>query len=167
MVSASTRRLPSTTMELAVRTACAWAGAPSAADKARIPPRSKPATTSPRFTRTHLSMRKAPLTPRSRPQWRVSAPRFSLRAIEFCLPVLPFHSPTSFNRGVQSQRRSAVPHFRDLGCRQMNDVVESCKYHQHDNDRETDAETDFLGAFRKRTAAYGLDRIEQKVTAIE
>src|SRR6516162_1890549 len=166
MVSASTRRLPSTTMELAVRTACAWAGAPSAADKAKIP-RSKPATTSPRFTRTHLSMRKAPLTPRSRPQWRVSAPRFSLRAIEFCLPVLPFSLPHFIQPRRPSQRRSAVPHFRDLGCRQMNDVVESCKYHQHDNDRETDAETDFLGAFRKRSAAYGLDRIEQKVTAIE
>ena len=49
----------------------------------------------------------------------------------------------------------------------MNDVIESCKYHQHDDDREPDAKTDLLSAFRKRLAAYSLDRIEQKVTAIQ
>src|SRR5262252_3432107 len=163
MVSASTRRLPSTTIELAVRTACARAGAPSAADKARIPPRSKPATTSPRFTRTHMSMRKAPLTPRGRPQWRVSAPRFSLRAIEFRLLVSPFLLPPR----RPSPPPSCCAQFRGLGSRQMNDVIESCKYHQHDDDREPDAKTDLLGTFRKRPAAYGLDCVEQKVTAIQ
>jgi hypothetical protein len=49
----------------------------------------------------------------------------------------------------------------------MNDVIESCKYHQHHDDRETDPKPDFLGPLRKRTAARGLDRIEQKVTAIQ
>ena len=49
----------------------------------------------------------------------------------------------------------------------MNDVIESCKYHQHDDDRETDAKSDLLRALGKRTAAKCLDRIEQKVTAIE
>jgi hypothetical protein len=28
----------------------------------------------------------------------------------------------------------------------MNDVIESCKYHQHQDDREPDAEAHFLGA---------------------
>ena len=49
----------------------------------------------------------------------------------------------------------------------MNDVIKSCKYHQHDDDREPDTETDFLGTFGKRLAADSLDPIEQKVTAIE
>ena len=49
----------------------------------------------------------------------------------------------------------------------MNDVIESCKYHQHQDDRETDAEAHFLGLFRERPSADALDDIEQKVTAIE
>ena len=48
------------------------AGAAYAAAGPRIQtiltPRSKPATTSPRLTRTHMSMRKAPYSPRGRPQ---------------------------------------------------------------------------------------------------
>ena len=31
----------------------------------------------------------------------------------------------------------------------MNDVIESCKYHQHDDDREPNAQPDLLGAFRR------------------
>ena len=49
----------------------------------------------------------------------------------------------------------------------MNDVIESCKYHQHDDDREPDTKTDLLGTFRKRSAPNSLDPIEQKVTAIQ
>src|SRR5580704_1175237 len=49
----------------------------------------------------------------------------------------------------------------------MNDVIESCKYHQHYDDRETDTKTDLLGPFGQRAAAHRFDRIEQKVTAIE
>src|SRR5262249_41268350 len=137
MVSASTRRLPSTTMELAVRAVCARAGAPKATDRARIPPRSKPAPTSPRLTRTHMPMHKRPLPLVAAPQWRISAPRFSLRAIESCLLVLSF-----FPRGDHPHRRPSVPRSRVLGSRQVNDVIESRKYHQHDDDREPDAKTD-------------------------
>ena len=43
----------------------------------------------------------------------------------------------------------------------MNDVIESCKYHQHDDDRETDAKPDLLRPFRERPASHGFDRIEQ------
>jgi hypothetical protein len=49
----------------------------------------------------------------------------------------------------------------------MNDVIESCKYHQHDDDRETDAKPNLLRSFRERTASHCFDRIEQKMTAIE
>ncbi len=49
----------------------------------------------------------------------------------------------------------------------MNDVIESCKYHQHDDNRETNPKPYFLRPFRERTAPHRLDRIEQKVTAIE
>jgi hypothetical protein len=57
-----------------------------------------------------------------------------LSAIEFCLPVSAFHSPTATI---------------------------------HDDDREPDAKADLLRAFRQRPAAHGLDRIEQKVAAIQ
>src|ERR1700722_14780377 len=49
----------------------------------------------------------------------------------------------------------------------MNDVIESCKYHQHYDDRETNPEAHFLRAFRQRAATHRFDRIEQKETAIE
>jgi hypothetical protein len=111
-----------------------------------------------------MPIRNAPFTPRGRPQWRITAPRLSLRAIVFCLLASTFSSPP---HGDQPHRRTAVPRFRALGSRQMNDVIESRKYHQHHDDREPDAKTDLLGAFRKRSAAYGLDCVEQKVTAIQ
>ena len=59
------------------------------------------------------------------------------------------------------------PSFEPLGGSQMYDVIERCKYHQHDDDREPDPKTDLLGAFRKRPPAHRLDPIEQKVTAIQ
>jgi hypothetical protein len=49
----------------------------------------------------------------------------------------------------------------------VNDVIESCKYHQHDNDRETNTEANFLSPIRQRPAARRFDRIEQKVAPIE
>src|SRR5215472_1518641 len=150
-------------MELVVSAACARAGAPSAADRATTAPRSKPAKTSPRVTRTHMPIRNAPFTPRGRPQWRISAPCLSSRAIEFRLLFWPFSVP----HVDHPHGRPVVPRFRALGCSQMNDVIKSCKYHQHDDDRQPDTETDFLGAFGKRPAANRLDRVEQKVTAIE
>src|ERR1700685_703081 len=49
----------------------------------------------------------------------------------------------------------------------MNDVIESCKYHQHQDDSEADAKAHFLGPLRQRTPANTFYHIEQKVTAIE
>src|SRR5262249_19027229 len=59
------------------------------------------------------------------------------------------------------------PPVLPLRRRQMNDVIESCKYHQHDDDREPYAEAYFLRPLRERSTANGFDCIEQKVTAIE
>jgi hypothetical protein len=49
----------------------------------------------------------------------------------------------------------------------MNDVIESCKYHQHQDDRETDTKADLLRPVRQWTPPQRFDGIEQKVTAIE
>ena len=46
-------------------------------------------------------------------------------------------------------------------------VIKDCKYHQHHDDRETDAKPNFLGPGGQRPAPGGLDPVEQKVTAIE
>src|SRR5262249_55993223 len=128
MVSAWRRRLPSTGMEFAVRAVCARAGAPKATDRARIPPRSKPATTSPRLTRTHMPMHKRPLPLVAAPQWRISAPRLSLRAIESCLLVLSF----SFPRGDHPHRRPSVPLSPVLASRHLNDLIQIPQYPHHD-----------------------------------
>ena len=62
------------------RLGCA-AGASAAPDATpnNTTPRSKPATTSPRLTRTHISMRKAPLFPSWPPPGRVSSSLPQLR----------------------------------------------------------------------------------------
>jgi hypothetical protein len=49
----------------------------------------------------------------------------------------------------------------------MDDVIESCKYHQHQDDREPNAEAYFLGPFRQWPPANALNDVEQKVSAIE
>ncbi len=73
IVSASTRRLPSTTIDAVLALVSAgWAIADPDLTPHNATPRSMPATTSPRLTPTHISMRYAPLSPRGRPQWRVS-----------------------------------------------------------------------------------------------
>jgi len=54
-----------------------------------------------------------------------------------------------------------------LGSRQVNYVIESCKYHQHQDNRETDPKTLPPEPFGERAAAQRLNGIEQKVTAIE
>src|SRR5271169_3204652 len=175
-VSASTRRLPWTTIEFTdtptpAGSAEAALGRRASGKKPNIPiPRSKPATTSPRFTRTHMSMRNAPLYPRGRPQWRVTAknlPQCALLSFQISLDVSVTSTiPVTLSPphlGPRIDPRIRLP----LGRRQMNDVIESCKYHQHDDDRETDPKPYFLGPFRERTAAQSLDSVEQKVTAVE
>ena len=49
----------------------------------------------------------------------------------------------------------------------MEDVVKGCKNHQHQDDRQPNAEPDLLRPLGQRTAANRLNSIEQKVTAIE
>src|SRR5579863_4595084 len=161
MVSASTRRLPSTTIELtaALPGAVCASTAPDPTPDTKA--RSKPATTSPRLTQTHIFIRKAPLLlpwppPRrialSLPQFTSLASGNSLRSDSARSVLTPWKEPLF---GVASGR-----------C-QMNDVIKSCKYHQHQDNRQTDAEAHFLGLFRERAASNPFNKIEQKVTAIE
>ena len=49
----------------------------------------------------------------------------------------------------------------------MDDVVKGCKNHQHHHERQTDPEAHFLGTLRQRLTPHRLDRVEQKVTAVE
>jgi hypothetical protein len=49
----------------------------------------------------------------------------------------------------------------------VNNVIKSCEYHQHHDDREANAEPDLLRTLGERSPAQRLDRIEQKVTTIE
>src|SRR5579863_6751251 len=148
------RRLPSTTIELAVRPLPAGAAKAAPVQRPQMTsPRSKPATTSPRFTRTHMPMRKAPFTPRGRPQWRVTSdlPQFCSLSLGFVLvfpplvpsPYCPCHAPRALS--TPSLRRP-----------QVNDVIEGCKYHQHHDDRETDAKPDLLRPLRQRPAPQRL-----------
>src|SRR4051812_32707680 len=51
--------------------------------------------------------------------------------------------------------------------RNVHNVVEGRKDHQHYNDGEADPKAIFLGAVRQRATANSLDRIEQKVSAVE
>ena len=52
-------------------------------------------------------------------------------------------------------------------CRQMQDVVIGGKHHQHQHQTQPDPEPHLLRPVRQGAPAHGLDRIEQKVTAIE
>ena len=49
----------------------------------------------------------------------------------------------------------------------MQDVVIGRKHHQHQHQTQPDSEPHFLGSLRQRPAANRLDRVEQKVTAVE
>src|SRR5580693_9088020 len=132
-------------------------------------PRSKPARTSPRLTRTHISMRYAPLPLMAAPSGGLPA-SISLAFIRLKILILrvflPRPTPLHNSPTPDLAPASASPWATSRG-RQVNYVVESCKYHQHQDDCEADPKPDLLGAFRQRPAAQGLDQIEQKVTAIE
>ena len=106
---------------------------------------------------------RAPISRRGRPRWRV--PPISLFDFRQCAIRLDL-SVTSTIPMLQLPNALSRPSPR-LGRPQVNDVIESGKYHQHYDNRETDSKPDLLGALRQRPAAHGLDRIEQKVTAIE
>src|SRR5580704_5341920 len=132
-------------------------------------PRSKPARTSPRLTRTHISMRYAPLPLIAAPSGGLLA-SISLTFIRLKILILrvflPRPDPLHNSPPPISPPRVPPTQATSRG-RQVNYVVESCKYHQHQDDCEADPKPDLLGAFRQRPAAQGFDQIEQKVTAIE
>src|SRR5271169_1362229 len=106
----------------------------------------------------------------TRPYPLVAAPSGGLVAVSLSLRL---NSVTNSLRSeltsgpAPTRRPDRSPKRPPLGHRQMNDVIESCKYHQHQNDRDTNAKTDFLGLFGQRPPPNALDQVEQKVTAIE
>ena len=163
MVSASTRRLPWTMIVVAD---CAYSRTEDARPVQprmpnRYPPRTKQ-TASPRKTRTPTSIRHAPFRSHGRPRTESTldgqalplVQRFRGMQTNYPSPSFPFPS---------NRCRSATIH-EVARCR---DVIESCKDHQHDDDRQADPKTNFLGALRQGLAARRLDSVEQKVTAIE
>src|ERR1700686_2412293 len=49
----------------------------------------------------------------------------------------------------------------------VEEIIARCEDHQHHNQREADAKADLLRIIRQRPAAHDLDRVEQKMTAIQ
>src|SRR6476659_5046523 len=124
-------------------------------------PKSKPIATSPHLTRTHMPMRKAPLSPR--------AVQGSAMLGALCAKAQPSESsfPHPYPGLPLSPTLYPHPAAVALRRRQVDNVIKRRKYHQHQHDRETDAETDLLGPLGERPAAHRFNPVEQKVTAIE
>src|SRR6185295_502366 len=141
MVSASTRRLPSTTIEPAVcATATPGPGTAAMMEPRIAPPTIRPATAIPPSNPTQTFMPKAPYFQVCRKC--CSDPR-NPRAT--C--VLGFGDPAN-------HRGPAVRLLASMRCRtatvsrrgQVEDVVVGGENHQHQHDGEADPEADFLGA---------------------
>src|ERR1700680_1730039 len=49
----------------------------------------------------------------------------------------------------------------------VEEIIARCEDHQHYNQRKADAKTDLLRVVRQRPASHDLDRVEQKMTAIQ
>src|ERR1043166_4570603 len=122
-----------------------------------------PAKVNPRNTRTRSLIRDLPYPLLRRP---VAAELGGIYGPPRLLA--PFSPPANRNRPARSPFRvNALPDGHGSETGQMKDVVEGGKNHQQQHDREPDAEAVFLCALRQRTSADRLDRIEQKVAAIE
>src|SRR2546425_10771034 len=167
MVSTSTRRLPSTWIVDTV-----WAAAGDGTSKTAnvaatgVANMIRAANKPPR-TRIPKFMRRAPLSFHCRP-----AP---LRTSRFPLIALLV---ANFAGAATSDCRAISFSFQDVAhrqrhpnkasrCGQMQDVVIGGKYHQHEHQAQSDPEPHLLRPLRQGASAHRLDRIEQKMTAIE
>src|SRR5215470_11100719 len=168
MVSASTRWLPWTTMELTV-----WAKAGRAVSErtpapSKIPPRSRQAMPSPRINGLVSFIPHAALY---RPLWAPSNaghPRErSSQSPEAapCTGFLPSRN-LDFPHLLPPSRNVRRP-LRGRPRNNAQDVVVGREDHQHHHDREPDPESHLLGALRQRLSPDRLDCVEQEVTAIE
>src|SRR3989442_5314750 len=159
MVVASTRRLPSTTIEWAVW-ACAMPAGRTADNEFNITPaRTKPRKASPRKNCAPRVIRNAPFFPFLPPQRDRRNPK-DPASTGFQLTCKP--APSRSFAFLQQRCR-----WTTSRCGPVQNVIVGCKDHQHDNYREPDPEANFLRPFRQRSASNRFNCIEQKVAAIE
>jgi hypothetical protein len=158
MVSASTRRFPSTSIRTPWATATFAVPIAVANEPKTIKPKRAAATPIPRTKRTLIPMPNWPQIFRSDRPSDPEPPNAFYR-----LQVSPQPSQTN---GFQFAAPTSPP-SDSLRRPQMEDVVDSGKNHQHYDDCKADPEPDLLGPLRERPAARSLDQVEQKVTAIE
>src|SRR6266852_4565302 len=168
MVSASTRWLPWTTIELTVWAKAGRAVSDTTPAPNKIPPRSRQATPSPRINRLVSFIPHAPFVVpfghpqhsgthekgRRNPQKPPLVQAFSRRATK----TFPTCFPPS--------RTFAGP-LRGRPRNYAQDVVVGGEDHQHHDDCEPDPEPHLLRALRQRLSPDHLDSVEQKMTAIE
>ena len=165
MVSASTRRLPSTTIELtalrdrdprgAHRHAVSADKDPSEDQAAKSQPPNNPHTNS-HALRALLIHAAAPTADSTDGLgWHRPALYSVFYALQTKLPHQLSLSPQKVAREQRSRRG------------EVQDVIKGCKNHQHHDDRKANSEPNFLSALGQRPATNRLDTIEQKVTAIE
>jgi hypothetical protein len=160
MVSASTLRLPSTTM----LEPCAKAGtAVSNAvpiEPATTPPRTHPAKPRPRRKPTQSLIRNTPFVILYRPRRRTTEPDDSKLVQAFPRGATDFPL-----RGLFTLKK--LLSCNGLGPEQVRNVVISRKNHEHQDESQTETESKFLGTLGKRASAQRLDCVEQKMPAIE
>src|SRR5262245_11481998 len=73
----------------------------------------------------------------------------------------------SRNPGKTAERIGRVGTLSASRTGQMQDVIKGCKNHQHQDDRQTNPEAEFLRTLRQGPTSYRFDCVEQKVTAIK
>src|SRR5438552_5199244 len=163
MVSASTRRLPSTAIWAA---ACAFAFPAMRTDMAALPkitpPRTTPAKVSPRNARHHSFMRNVPYFPSCRPFGPDGRNRLDACTRFFRQCNIDPRSIILFCQGVARPQRS-----RPDPMEYPRNVVVGRENQQHQDDCKPDPELDLLGPLGKRPASHRLECVEQKVTPIE
>src|SRR5215469_10199784 len=141
-------------------------GMTGAIEANKAPPKRRQAKLSPRYARTHIFMRNEPSSPTDAlPQGPHSQPR---RLYKLFSPR--FNRSPPADHAFPSKRCMKVTISRPNPVKngeQPRNVVVGGENQQHQHDRKTDAEPDFLGALRERPPAQPLEAVEQKVAAIE
>src|SRR5712691_6137235 len=171
IVSASTRRLPSTTMDETVCAATVRAARTETAPEPNtVPPRTTHTTASPRSIPTQRSIRYAPhLFSVGPPGDRRILPPGLYNL--FPAPQLFLADRITFwLQGVAGLPRPIMTGIceRDrLPAEHPPNVIIGREQHQHEHDRKADAEPDLLGAIGQRPATSRLEAVEQKMTAVE
>ena len=99
------------------------------------------------YPHTHIHAQRALIPLVAAPAWRAARMSPSAYVSALTILVFPRTCPQSahFTMLPPNRSRKRLP---NLGRRQMNDVIESCKYHQHQDNSETNPKTYLLSPFR-------------------